>query len=484
MPQNSDVRNELRRVRLALVDPDPDQPRKTFDEAGIENLARSIAEDGPQQPITLRPHPTQGGRFMVITGERRFRALQRLGWESEECLIRHGLSEEEVFDAQVVENENRVNLNLIEQAKAIQKMLRRGRTWNEVSRKTGLSTGTIRNRLNLLQLDTDVQELVATGKLPQASALQLAQYKGPRGDQIRLAWDLIHGTDFALEALKLQSTEHADKVRQGKVPRKGSALLRRIMEVGWREKSLRPAMEQFFALPDAEQSALLGKLSAATLANLVTNYEQLIAAMQKMVARVKAYEATEPKPAQSASEHEERSVPKRPVLAPAPPPAPAPQKPQAVTSPRSRTVNALSRGGNSTLVQAPPQKPSRPEHPFKTPPPDRRDYGFLSRAFRALFEPGIRGGFRVNLSRERFIQKLNVAPKDADRIIGELFGVCEEAWMAPMGQNGSVAHNDFLHTLANARYDLKTPTFKDFLLVAKKADRSRDPVQIHSSFLV
>ncbi len=478
MPKNPDVRMELRRVRLALVDPDPDQPRKTFDDEGIENLAKSLAEDGPQQPITLRPHPTQDGRFMVVTGERRFRALQRLGWESEECLIRHGLGEDEVFDAQVVENENRINLNLIEQAMAIQKMLRRGRTWNEVHRKTGLSTQTIRNRLNLLQLDPEVQELVANGKLPQASALQLAQYKGPRGDQIRLAWDLVHGTDFALESLKLQTTEHAEKVRQGKVPRKGSALLRRIMEIGWREKSLRPAMEQFFALSDAEQDELLGKLSATALNNLATNFELLIVAMQKMVARVRAYEAISPKPQVQPAEPPKALVAPKSVVIPAPEKKPQ----QAPPLHHSRTVNASRLGGDITLIKASPAPPPRPAHPFPVPPPVKRDYHALGKAFRTLFEPGLRG-VRVNLSIARFVRAMQIAQRDVDRVVGELFGVCEEAWTQPMSGNGNVAQNDFFHTLANVRHDLKTSTFRDFLLQAKKADRSQDPVRIHASFL-
>src|SRR5918992_2754260 len=100
---------------ISLIDPDPEQPRKVFDEARLAELAESMAANGLAVPILLRPTPN--GRFVIVHGERRWRAAQRLGWETIPADVRE-LSAEEAPWLSLVENVQRANLSPIEEGEA------------------------------------------------------------------------------------------------------------------------------------------------------------------------------------------------------------------------------------------------------------------------------------------------------------------------------------------------------------------------------
>ena len=105
---------ELRRVR-----PDPDQPRRRFDEAALRELAQSMASNGLLQPVTVRPDEDD---FILIAGERRWRSACLLGWETIPAIVHSDVTLGEAAKLQLLENIVRRNLNPVEEARALQRM--------------------------------------------------------------------------------------------------------------------------------------------------------------------------------------------------------------------------------------------------------------------------------------------------------------------------------------------------------------------------
>ena len=137
-PQGSSTINE---VAIDLIDANPDQPRRDFDQQGLEELASSIKELGIIQPITLRE--MEGGRFQIIAGERRWRASQLIGMKAIPAYIRT-ISDETVMELALVENIQREDLNAIEIALAYQHLLdTEGMTQDKVSERVGKSRAAI-----------------------------------------------------------------------------------------------------------------------------------------------------------------------------------------------------------------------------------------------------------------------------------------------------------------------------------------------------
>lgn len=158
-PSNKDGVLEL---ELEKVVPNPEQPRKSFDEDKLIDLAESIREHGVLQPILVAP---RGNQYMIIAGERRFRASQRAGLKTIPVLIRD-LDEEEVMELALIENVQRDDLTPIEEARAYDVLQRRfGYTQERLAKRMGKSRSAIANSTRLLALPDDVQEMVEDGKL-------------------------------------------------------------------------------------------------------------------------------------------------------------------------------------------------------------------------------------------------------------------------------------------------------------------------------
>lgn len=149
-------------LELDKIVPNPEQPRKSFDEDKLADLADSIREHGVLQPILVCP---RGQNYMIIAGERRFRASQRAGLKTIPALIRE-LDEEEVMELALIENVQRDDLTPIEEARAYDVLQRRfGYTQELLAKRMGKSRSAIANATRLLALPDDVQEMVADGKL-------------------------------------------------------------------------------------------------------------------------------------------------------------------------------------------------------------------------------------------------------------------------------------------------------------------------------
>ncbi len=161
----------LASLSIAEIVPHPDQPRRHFDEAALDELAASIAARGVIQPVIVRP--VSGGRYQLVAGERRWRAAQRAGLHEIPALVRD-LGEREVMALALIENLQREDLNPIEEARAYHRLAEgEGLTQAEIARMVDKSRSHVANFQRLLTLPGLVIELVEEGRLSMGHARAL-----------------------------------------------------------------------------------------------------------------------------------------------------------------------------------------------------------------------------------------------------------------------------------------------------------------------
>ena len=161
----------LANLPIEQISPNPYQPRKTFNEASIEELARSVREHGIVQPLVVT---RAGDRYKLIAGERRFRAAQRAGLRTVPVVIKEELPEGEALQIALIENIQREDLNPMEEAHAYHQLHEEfGLTQEEISRRVGKERSTVANFLRLLKLPDGVKKLLAGGLLSMGHARAL-----------------------------------------------------------------------------------------------------------------------------------------------------------------------------------------------------------------------------------------------------------------------------------------------------------------------
>lgn len=158
----------LQSIPLEQILPNPDQPRKEFDQQELNSLAESIKEHSLIQPITVEGPFQDTGQYVLVDGERRWRAHKIAGLATIEAVVRplNGDSRQERFIQALVANSQRSDLNPIEEGKAYKKLNDSGMTQFEIARKLGKSAGFVSLRLKLLEFDAGIQELLILHKLP------------------------------------------------------------------------------------------------------------------------------------------------------------------------------------------------------------------------------------------------------------------------------------------------------------------------------
>ena len=167
----SAVTSGLAQLAVASIEAHPDQPRRRFDEAALEELAASIATRGVIQPIIVRP--LGQGRYQLVAGERRWRAAQRAQLHEIPALVRD-LSENDVTALALIENLQREDLNPVEEARAYQRLAEaQGLTQTEIGRLVDKSRSHVANLQRLLALPSEVLDLVEEGKLAMGHARAL-----------------------------------------------------------------------------------------------------------------------------------------------------------------------------------------------------------------------------------------------------------------------------------------------------------------------
>ena len=188
LPESDAAQGAGREISIGDIDPNPDQPRRTFTEESIAQLAQSIRDQGVLQPILVTPK--EDGRYQLVAGERRWRAARVAGLETVPCLVRD-LDEVQQREIALIENLQREDLNPLEAAQGVQNLMRQcGYTQETVARRLGKSRPAVANLLRLLNLPDEVQEMVRQGVLSAGHARVIAGVEGEAA-QLALAKEAV-----------------------------------------------------------------------------------------------------------------------------------------------------------------------------------------------------------------------------------------------------------------------------------------------------
>lgn len=167
-PRRADMRVPIEQVR-----PNPEQPRRAFNEEALNDLAASIAEKGVIQPIIVRKHPTDEGIFEIVAGERRWRASQIAKRHDIPVIVRE-YTDTEVLEVAIIENIQRADLNPIDEGAGYKQLMQKfGHTQEQLSTVLGKSRSHIANVMRLLNLPDSVRAFLVNGKLTAGHARAL-----------------------------------------------------------------------------------------------------------------------------------------------------------------------------------------------------------------------------------------------------------------------------------------------------------------------
>lgn len=161
-------KNGVLEIDIKLIEMNPDQPRKVFNEEQIKGLAESIKENGLINPITLRE---KDGKFQIISGERRFRAFKFLERNKVPALVLKNIADSKMLELTLVENIQREDLNAIEIAKSYKKLIYDlNIKQEELANRVGKSRSAVSNSMRILDLSENIQNMILQGKLTEGHA--------------------------------------------------------------------------------------------------------------------------------------------------------------------------------------------------------------------------------------------------------------------------------------------------------------------------
>lgn len=166
-------------VPIDLIDANPQQPRTSFRDGELDELAASLRRHGVIQPIVLRPAPGSTGRYQIVAGERRWRAAQRAGLHEMPAVVR-ALDDRQILELAIIENIQRVDLDPIEEARGYRQLVDSfDYTQAELSEVVGKSRSHVANMMRLLALPDQIVRLVRDGKLSAGHARALINAPDP-----------------------------------------------------------------------------------------------------------------------------------------------------------------------------------------------------------------------------------------------------------------------------------------------------------------
>lgn len=226
--------NEVVSLKISQIEPNRSQPRTSFDEDALQQLAQSIAEHGVLQPILVRPQ-LYGG-YQIVAGERRYRASRIAGLTEIPAIIRE-LSDSETMQVALIENLQRSDLSVLEEAKGYQTLMdEHGFSQEDVARTIGKSRSAVANTLRLLGLSDEIKEMLDTEQLSAGHARALLS---------------ISDTDVADETAK-------KIVKEGLSVRETEALVKKLGASKPKKKSVKKEKPSLYTEVELSLSEHLG----------------------------------------------------------------------------------------------------------------------------------------------------------------------------------------------------------------------------------
>lgn len=226
---------------LDRIRPNRGQPRRTFDDAELAELADSIRQNGVLQPLLVRD---RGDYYEIVAGERRYQAARAAGLDEVPVIIRD-VSDDDVFKLALIENLQRSDLSPLEEANGYRQLIReKGLTQEELARILSKSRSTITNTLRLLDLPDEVQELVETGRLTAGHARAILAVPDEEG-RIALAKRVVSEHLSVRQTESLASTfsvNQEDKPRRAPLPqsfKRAARQMRLALDTNVRVKNVR-----------------------------------------------------------------------------------------------------------------------------------------------------------------------------------------------------------------------------------------------------
>lgn len=210
-PAHSSEQDGILQIDIGLIDPNPRQPRKDFNDERLQELATSIEHSGLIQPLIVKK---QGERYLIVAGERRWRAARLVGLKHIPVLLRD-YSETQIMEVALIENLQRDDLNPLEEAAGIQLLAQEhDLTQEEIGERLGKSRAAITNSLRLLRLPEEVRELVRSEQLSSGHARALLSLPTTE-EQIAVAQEVLR------RHLSVRQTEALVRLRkEGKQEKK------------------------------------------------------------------------------------------------------------------------------------------------------------------------------------------------------------------------------------------------------------------------
>ncbi len=201
--------SEIQKINISQIVPNPLQPRKNFKDEELKELSSSIKNQGLIQPIIVKR--TDDNQFQIIAGERRWRACQLNGMHEVDCVIKN-LDDTNVLEAALIENIQREDLNVIEEANAYKGLIEiKGINNETLAKMIGKSPSHISNILRLLELDKKIQQMVISGDLSMGHARALIGVP----DAINKANEIIEKKLSVRQVEKITSEFKKNKIKKG-----------------------------------------------------------------------------------------------------------------------------------------------------------------------------------------------------------------------------------------------------------------------------
>jgi ParB/RepB/Spo0J family partition protein len=207
-PEGQRTAGAIRGIPVERVDPNPNQPRLSFDEATLQELAASITEHGVLQPILVRPR--DGGRYQLVAGERRWRASQIAGLPEIPAMI-EDIDDDTALEIAIIENLQREDLSPLDEAIMYERMTtEHGYSVRKLAQKLGKDKGYIENRLRLADAPSEIKQLVSLRKDTLSHAYELLKLDDPRKRR-KLAEQVARGE---LSLVKLRERIEGRRARE------------------------------------------------------------------------------------------------------------------------------------------------------------------------------------------------------------------------------------------------------------------------------